>query len=547
MKHIHFALFLAPVLLRAQSLDPTDILKPLGALSDWSTYSGDYSGRRYSILEEMNRSNVKSLAPAWKVKLVAGSMDTGPNVTVDGVGKLESGALANIKGSILQVGGLLYVAAPDNAWALDAHDGHQLWHFVWKTRGGTHIGNRGLGMWHDRLFMETPDDFLICLDAKTGKAIWHKELADFDLQYFSTTAPIVVGNHLILGTGNDLDQPGFLQSVDPETGKLQWKIFTVPMKKGDAGLNTWGSLAAARHGGGNVWVPGTYDPESHLYYIGTGNPSPAYTTGLRGPGDNLFTCSVVALNVDTGKMVWYYQTSPHDTHDWDSTQTPVLFDGEFNGKPRKLLIQATRNGYNFTLDRLTGEHLATGKFGESANWAEGINAKGQPVRDPAKDFHAAGAIVSPANQGETNWPPPAYNPKTGLLYVPAQDSYAMYYLAETDPRGAMGLGGKEEMSLGSTRSYIAAIDYKTGKTAWRHVYPTLGGTLGSGLLTTAGMLIFAGDVAGNIAAYDASNGDPLWHAYLGFQVSNAPETYSIDGHQMLLTAAGETVYTFRLP
>jgi len=402
-------------------------------------------------------------------------------------------------------------------------------------------------MWHDRLFMETPDDFLICLDAKTGHEIWHQEIADFDLQYFSTTAPIVVGNHLILGTGNDLDEPGFLQSVDPETGKLQWKFYVVPMKKGDPGLETWGSLDAARHGGGNPWIPGTYDPQNHLYYFGTGNPTPAYTTGTRGPGDNLFTCSIVAVNVDTGKMVWYYQTSPHDTHDWDSIQTPVLIDAEFNGRMRKLVLQAARNGYNFTLDRSTGEHLATGQFGQSANWAKGINAKGQPVRDPAKDFHAAGALVSPANQGETNWPPPAFNPQTGLLYVPAQDSYAMYYLTETDPRGAMGLGGKEEVALGSVRSYIAAIDYRTGKTVWRHVYPTLGGTLGSGMLTTAGLLLFAGDVAGNIVAYDATNGDHLWHADLGAPVTNAPETYLLDGHQTLLVAAGDAIYSFRLP
>jgi len=537
-----------PAILSAQGLDPSDILKSLGSNGEWPTYGGDYSGKRYSSLTAIDRTTVSKLTEAWKTKLIAGTKDSsaGSNLIVSGIGQLEAGALANIKGSILQVNGILYVAAPDNAWAIDAHDGHQIWHFVWKTRGGTHIGNRGLGMWHDRLYMETPDDVLLCLNAKTGAEIWRKDIADFDLQYFSTVAPIIVGNHVILGTGNDLDEPGFLQSVDPETGKLQWKFFITPMKKGDKGLDTWGNLDAARHGGGNAWVPGSYDPETHLYYFGTGNPTPAYTTGTRGPGDNLYTCSIVALNVETGKMAWYYQTSPHDTHDWDSTQTPVLFDAEYNGKMRKLVMQAARNGYNFTLDRITGEHLATGKFGESANWAANINAKGQPVRNPAKDFDPAGALVSPANQGETNWPPPAFNPKTGLLYVPAQDSYAMYYLTETDPRGAMGLGGKEEVALGSTRSYIAAIDYKTGKTVWRHVYPTLGGTLGSGMLTTAGTLLFAGDVGGNIVGYDAASGDTLWHSQLGATVSNAPETYSLDGHQYLLVAAGDTLHAFVL-
>ena len=214
-------------------------------------------------------------------------------------------------------------------------------------------------MWHNRLYMETPDDVLICLDAKTGKEIWHKDIADFDLQYFSTPAPIVIGNHILVGTGNDLDEPGYLQSFDPETGDVQWKFYPVPMKKGDPGLETWANLDAARHGGGNMWVPGSYDPDTHLYIVGTGNPSPAYTTGTRGKGDNLYTCSVVAINVETGKMAWYYQTSPHDTHDWDSAQTPILVDGEFNGRPRKLVLQASRNGYFFTLDRLTGEHLVT--------------------------------------------------------------------------------------------------------------------------------------------------------------------------------------------
>lgn len=543
-----FALGIVPVVLAAQTLDPAEIRKALGTSEGWTSYSGDYSGKRFSALQEINQSNVKDLKLAWSSKLVAGSQGRapGPNLIIGGIGTAEAGAAAGIKASILQIEGVLYVATPDNAWAVDARDGHEIWHFVWKTRGGTHIGNRGLGMWHNRLFMETPDDVLIALDAKTGKEIWHKDIADFDLQYFSTTAPMVIDNHIIVGTGNDLDEPGVLQSFDPETGDVQWKYYAVPMKAGDPGLETWKNLDAARHGGGNLWVPGSYDPETHLYIVGTGNPSPAYTSQTRGEGDNLFTCSIVAINVDTGKMAWYYQTSPHDTHDWDSAQTPVLVDAEFNGKMRKLVLQASRNGYYFTLDRLTGEHLVTSKFSDTVNWAKGINAKGQPVRDPAKDFDIGGSLVSSANQGATNWPPPSFSPQTGLLYVPVQESYAMYYLAETDPRGAMGLGGKEEVALGTVRSYLAAIDYRTGKTVWRHVYSQLGGTGAGGVLSTAGGLVFAGDVSGNLVAYNAANGKPLWHAYLGTQVSNAPETYLLDGHQYLLVAAGDTMYSFRL-
>jgi alcohol dehydrogenase (cytochrome c) len=444
------------------------------------------------------------------------------------------------------VNGVLYLSAPDNAWALDARDGHELWHYFWRTKGGTHIGNRGLGMWGTWLYMETPDDYLVSLDARTGKERWHREIASLSQQYFSTMAPVVIGKHVLVGTGNDLDAPGFLQSFDPETGDLQWKFYTVPMNLGDPGLETWKDLDAARHGGGHAWVPGSYDPDTHLYIFGTGNPTPAYTAQSRGEGDNLFTCSIVAVNVETGKMAWYYQTSPHDTHDWDSAQTPILVDGEFGGRPRKLVLTASRNGYYFTLDRLTGEHLVTSKFSDTVNWAKGLNDKGQPVRNPAKDYDIAGALVSSANGGATNWPPPAYSPDTGLFYVPLSETYAMYYLTETDPRGAMGLGGTEELNVGTMGSYLIAIDYKTGKTVWKHKHQTLGnGRSGNGLLTTAGRLLFGGDISGNLVAYDPANGKPLWHSYLG-QVSNAPETYMLDGHQYILVAAGDTLYAFTL-
>ena len=533
----------------AQGLDPSELLKPLG--DSWLSYSGDYSGKRYSSLKQINQSNVKNLTLAWTSRVTAGSANNPagpggvtPTLTVAGIGTAEAAGIAGIKASILEVAGILYLSTPDNAWAIDARNGHQLWHFVWKTRGGTHIGNRGLGMWHNTLYMETPDDLLVAIDARNGKELWHREIADFDLQYFSTTAPIVVGNHVLVGTGNDLDEPGFLQSFDPETGTLQWKFYVVPMKAGDPGLDTWANLDAAQHGGGNPWIPGSYDPETHLYIFGTGNPSPAYTSQMRGEGDNLYTCSIIAVNVETGKMAWYYQTSPHDTHDWDSAQTPVLADAPFGGRMRKLVMTASRNGYYFTLDRVTGEHLVTGKLSEAANWAKAINAKGQPVRDPAKDFHISGALVSGTNAGPVNWPPPAFNPDTGLFYVPLEEAYAMYYLAETDPRGAMGLGGKDEISVGSVGNYLAAVDYKTGKVAWKHEYR--GGGRGSGVLTTAGNLVLGGDGSGNLIAFDAVKGNPLWHVYLGSQVTNAPETFLLDGHQYILTAAGDTLYAFTL-
>jgi alcohol dehydrogenase (cytochrome c) len=557
LKHLLPAscVLLMSVVMTAQGLDPSAILKPLS--DSWPTYSGDYSGKRYSALTHINQANVKHLSLAWVSKVTAGPGGAGGGrggfggggggspviIGGEGTGEIVGGG-TNIRASILQVNGVLYFSTPDNAWAMDARDGRELWHYYWKTRGGTHIGNRGLGMWNNYLYMETPDNYLVSLEAKTGRERWHKVIASFEGQYFSTPAPVVVGNHVLVGTGNDLDAPGFLQSFDPETGELQWKFYTVPMKPGDPGLDTWASLDAARHGGAQVWVPGSYDPETHLYIFGTGNPTPAYTDQTRGPGDNLFTNSLIAVNVDTGKMAWYYQTGPHDTHDWDSAQTPALVDAEFGGRPRKLVLTAARNGYFFVVDRVTGEHLVTSKFSNTVNWAKGINEKGQPVRDPVKDHHIGGSLVSSANGGATNWPPPSFSPQTGLFYVPLAETFAMYYLTETDPLGAMGLGGKEEIGVGSMGSYIAAIDYKTGKTVWRHRYPGTGGG-GNGLLTTAGGLLFGGDAGGNLVAYEAATGKILWHARLG-QISNAPQTYLLDGHQYVLQAAGDTLYAFVL-
>jgi len=547
------SLCIAPALILAQGpLTPADLTKPLG--NDWPTYSGDYTGQRHSSLKQVNQQNVKNLTLAWVGTLSAGpgggaaafggfgggGRGGGGGATIIGGEGPDpiAGATANasIKGATLEVNGILYTSAPDNAWAIDARTGRTIWHYFWKTRGGTHIGNRGLGMYGNWLYMETPDDYLVSLDARTGKERWHKVISDFSEQYFSTAAPVVIGNHILVGTGDDLDSPGYLQSVDPETGDLQWKKYLVPMKEGDPGLNTWPSLDAAQHGGAQPWIPGSYDPETHLYILGTGNPTPAYTAGRE--GDNLFTCSLVALDVDTGNMKWYFQTSPHETHDWDSTQIPVFVDAMYQGKMRKLVLQATRNGFFFVLDRVTGEHLLTTKF-SAANWDKGIDKEGHPIRNPMKDPIIAGALVSPTNGGSTNWPPPAYSPEAGLFFVRQNNGFAMYYLNEGDPRGAMGLGGKEEDSVGSTGSYIAAIDYKTGKIAWRH--ETLGGG-GGGLLTTAGNLLFGGD-DGGIVAFDPATGKPLWNSRIG-NLSNAPETYMIDGRQYLLCFVGDTMYSF---
>ena len=335
------------------------------------------------------------------------------------------------------VDGKLYAASPNNVFAIDARDGAVLWHNYWKSRGGTTTGTRGPGMLGNLIYFTQHDDWVLAIDARNGKEVWRHEVAPFDQQYFSSIAPMPIKGHLLVGTGNDLDAPAFLKSLDPRTGAVRWILYSTPQKEGDPGLETWASLDAAKHGNGATWIPGAYDPETNLYMYGTGNPTPSYTQG-RGEGDNLFTSSLLAVDVDTGKMKWYFQTSPHDTHDWDSTQTPAIVDAPFNGRTRKLVMTATRNGYFFVLDRTTGAHLVTSKLGLTNVWAQGLDAKGQPKRNPHKDAQVAGTLV---NGSVLNYPPPTFSPDTGLFYINENNGLSVSYLMEPDPRGSMGLGG----------------------------------------------------------------------------------------------------------
>jgi alcohol dehydrogenase (cytochrome c) len=552
------SIVLAGAAVAAQGLDPKLLTEP--ATNSWPTYSGDYSGRRFSTLTQINASNVKDLSLAWVGQLTMGMPAGGGAFAFARAGANEAPTIVGgeatepvpvsggraISGAELQVSGVLYLSAPDNAWAVDARDGTVLWHYFWKTRGGTHIGNRGMAMYGDWLYFETPDDYLVSLDAKTGKERWHRVISDFDEQYFSTMAPVLIGNHLIVGTGDDLDAPGYMESVDPETGEVQWKWYSEPLKMGDPGSNTWPDQDAMRHGGAGVWVPGSYDPKLNLYYFGTANPTPAFSASTR-EGHDLYTSSLVAVNVDTGKMAWYFQSSPEDTHDWDAAQTPVLVDGTWDGKPRKLLLNATRNGYFFVLDRATGEHLLTAKLTPTLNWSSGLDERGEPLRNPEKDASPGGSLVSPNSDGLVNWQPPSFDPQTGLFYVQTNEPFEVFYRTEPDVRAMQGLNGVLEQQVGTFGRFLTAVDYKTGKVRWKHPQISAEGEGGgdTGILTTAGHLLFTGDADGDFVAYDPETGKPLWHTRLG-QVSNAAETYMLDGRQYILVASGITLYAFCL-
>ena len=499
----------------AQELDQAAMVKP--AMDTWPTYNGDYSGKRFSPLDQINASNVGSLTLAWVFHPHA----------------------STIKSTPLEVNGILYFTVPDNVWAVDARFGREIWHYH-RDSEGDHIGNRGLGMYKNWLYFTTPDSHVVCLDAKDGAVRWIVELADPKLGYFATMAPLVVRDHVIVGVSGDVtDIRGFLESLDPETGKIQWRWYTEP-DPGQPGSETWPrDTDALLHGGGMTWMTGTYDPELNLLYWGTGNPNPVLAGDGR-VGDNLYTCSIVALNPDSGKLAWYFQPSPHDVHDWDAVETPVLFDAEFNGKQRKLLAQASRNGFFFLLDRTTGQHLVTAPFIDQT-WAKGIDSRGRPIAKPDAAPSPDGALVEPGSDGASNWMAPSFDPQTGLFYVTARRNFSIFYLTATGK--AEGWAGRDRNLWAN--STLRALDYHTGKVVWNHEIGN--GQSISGILTTAGHLLFSADNSGNLLALDPATGKTLWHLNAGGHLDASPMTYQLDGRQYLIFAVQDILYAFALP
>jgi len=499
----------------AQELDPAALSKP--ATDTWPTYNGDYSGKRFSPLDQINASNVSSLTLAWVFHPHA----------------------STIKSTPLEVNGVLYFTVPDNVWAVDARYGREIWHYH-RASEGDHIGNRGLAMYKNWLYFTTPDSHIVCLDAKDGTVRWIVELADPKLGYFATMAPLIVRDHVIVGVSGDVtDIRGFLESLDPETGKIQWRWYTEP-DPGQPGYETWPKDPdALLHGGGMTWMTGTYDPDLNLLYWGTGNPNPVLAGDAR-PGDNLYTCSIVALNPDTGKLAWYFQPSPHDVHDWDAVETPVLFDADFNGQTRKLLAQASRNGFYFLLDRANGQHLVTAPFIDQT-WAKGVDSRGRPIAKPESAPSPDGALVEPGSDGASNWMAPSFDPQTGLFYVTARRIFSIFYLTTTGK--AEGWAGRD-INLWSN-STLRALDYRTGKVVWNH---ELGSSESiSGILTTAGHLLFSADNSGNLLALDPATGKTLWHLNAGGKLDASPMTYQLDGRQYLLFAVQDNLFAFALP
>jgi alcohol dehydrogenase (cytochrome c) len=491
---------------RAQQLDTAGLTHP--SKDSWPSYHGDYSGRRHSSLTQITTQNVGNLGLAWVFQ-------TGQNAT--------------IKSSPLLVDGILYFTVPDNVWAIDARSGHQVWHYTYPPNKGLHLGQRGVAVYKDSVYMLAPDAHLVSLNIKDGTVRWNVVVADSSKGYWTTHPPVVVGNHLIVGVGGDMDNlPAFIKAFDPETGAVQWEWDATP-PAGTPNATT----------GGTTWMPGTYDPELNLIYWGTGNPTPVLNGKTR-PGDDLYTCSIVALNPDTGKLVWAFQVSPHDTHDWDAVEIPVLVDGTFDGKPRKMLMQASRNGYFFVLDRTNGKNLLTTTFGP-VNWTTGIDKEGRPIPNPDKEPAPDGRFIAPDEGGLTNYRSPSFDPKTGLFIVDAHPSYSIYFAKPAD--GSYGWAGADYGLWG--KGVLEAIDYKTGKIRWTHELGPHGS--GAGVLTTDSGLTFTGDAHGNVLALDTSNGKTLWHAGSGSPMQSSPITYELDGRQFVIMGSGGVLFAWALP
>jgi alcohol dehydrogenase (cytochrome c) len=496
--------------------------------NNWISYNGDYSGRRYSGLSEIKPNNLAKLRAEW----VFHARNTG---------RLEVTPVV--------VNGMMFVTAANDAFALDARTGRVVWHHAWPISAGLiddasgHI-NRGVGVWRKRVYMETDNAHLLCLDARSGNLIWDVAYADWNKNYGATSAPLVVKDNILVGTsGGDDGVRGFVAAYDALTGKLVWRFWTIPAP-GEFGSKSWpGKLYL--HGGGTTWMPGTYDPQFNTIYWGTSNPAPDFEGGVR-PGDDLYTDCVLALDPDTGKLKWYFQFTPHDLFDYDAVETPMLIDAVYQGTARKLLVQANRNGYIYVLDRTSGNFLFATPFVEKLNWAKGIDGQGRPV-ETGVEPSAEGTRVCPGYSGATNWFAPSYSESTHSIYFMALEQCETYF---SKPQAFQE--GKEYYSTGvkripseTSQKVLVAFNLDTNSIAWKYAQ-TGTGRSSAGTMVTAGGLVIFGDDAGSLEAVKAQSGKALWHFNTGQDISASPMSYAIAGRQYVAIAAGSDVFSFAL-
>ena len=518
---------------------------------NWMTYSGGYDGNRYSPLTQINPSNVKNLQMKWVYHPIY--QKTGKNQS-----KMENTPLI--------VDGIMYTGTALEAVALDAVSGRQYWKLPHVLDPNAFYNayevNKGMAISGDTLYWATIDCHLLAIDIKTGKVKWDKVMADWRKGYQYNIAPLVVKDLVILGPAtNEAGANCWVSAYDAKTGKEVWRFNTNPESADEPIAKTW-TGDSWKHGGSPLWNGGAYDPETNLTFWGTGNPNPGWNGDPRTPGDNLYSDCVIALDATTGKLKWYFQFTPGDEYDWDSTQVPVLANIDFKGKPRKVMLWANRNGFFYVLDRASGEFLL-GKPFVKQNWAVGLDEKGRPVKNPAFwPKPMGGVVVEPGTQGGTNWYPPSYSPHTGLIYIPTwENSGARSPKGDPGPwvegqrytgtGPAVGRGGrgparasaafkKEDEGFGTVR----AIDPKTGEKVWDFKMVDY---TEAGVLSTASDLVFSGGRDGTFFALDAKTGKELWHAFLGGPNASGPVSYAVNGKQYIVGTGEGTMYVFGLP
>jgi alcohol dehydrogenase (cytochrome c) len=532
IRKLIFSLILVwPICSNAQNADGPSYEDLLGGFKDptrWLTFSGDYTGTRHSPLTQITPDNVDQLRPIW-------TFQTG--TTTRGRGFETTPLVDN---------SVLYVTGSNNyAWAIDAKTGRAFWDYRRDlpndlTYGANAPVNRGFGMLGNRLFMVTLDAHLMAFDRRTGDVLWERQLADYKIGHSATHAPLVIDNKVIVGiSGGEYQTRGFIDAYDPETGDRLWRFYTIP-GPGEPGSETWPEdPVVLAGGGGGTWMTGSYDPELNLIYWGVGNPNPDYYGDDR-PGDNLYTNSIVALDADSGELRWYYQFTPHDLNDWDSNHVPVLADIEWQGKPRRVVMMGNRNGFFYVIDRVTGE-LLLGKPFSATTWAREIGADGRPIilNDGSK-----GCL--PDVWGSTNFNPPSFYPDLDLFILTARETCAVYVPEKpANIRGQSNNGGSVLVDPEKASGALRALDIHTGDLVWEFPYvsPSFGG-----VMTTASGLVFAGDHEGNFMAFNAKDGEYLWHYQTGSRIWGAAAmTFVQDGRQLVLIPSGTTLTAFALP
>lgn len=494
---------------------------------NWLMYSGNYAAQRYSALTQIHNFNVDRLEMKWAHQLRVIDRSESTPIVVDGV--------------------MFVTEAPTTVIALDAATGEQYWRYEHELPEELNFccgrNNRGVAVLGDRLFVSTLDAHLIALDARTGNLIWDVEVADPRAGYSKTAAPLVVGDKVVTGVaGGEYGIRGFVDAYDAGTGARAWRLYTVP-GAGEPGNETWAG-ESWRTGGAATWMTGAYDPELDLVYWGTGNPGPDWNGDVRA-GDNLYSDCVLAIDPATGTLRWYFQFTPHDIHDWDATQVPVLADTRVDGRDRKVILWPNRNAFFYVIDRETGEFLL-GKPYARQTWAEKLDRDGRPILVPGTEPSLEGTVVSPSIGGGSNWWSPSYSPRTDLLYVNAYDGETRYFMREEDyveGEQYTGGGGETPDPAPKYHSAIRAISPQSGDIDWE--FPIQPRST-AGVMATAGDVVFSGTVDGYFFALDALTGEERWHIKLGSFIHSAPMSYMVDGRQYIAIAAGNVLFTFAL-